>query len=348
MRATVLSGPFDIHLDAVPEPDLREDTDAIVRVVAACVCGSDLWRYRGLSPVDGPTRMGHEFIGVVERTGSRVSTVTPGDFVVAPFTFSDGTCALCRLGVHTSCVNGGGWGGRDRQGHLADGAQGELIRVPWADGTLMPTPGEPPEELYPHLLALSDVFCTGHHAAVSAGVTAGSTVAVVGDGAVGLSAILAAGRMHADRIIAMSRHPDRQQLAREFGATDVVAERGKDGAARVHEIAGGIGADYVLECVGTGDAMDQAMRSARPGGRIGFVGLPHDVTLRPNVMFGLNIGVAGGVAPVRHYLSEFIDRVWEGSLRPGAVFDQTFPLDEVDAAYRAMHERRSVKAFLRV
>jgi threonine dehydrogenase-like Zn-dependent dehydrogenase len=274
--------------------------------------------------------------------------VQPGDFVIAPFVYSDNTCALCRRGVHTSCVRGGYWGGDDRDGHFVDAGQGEMVRVPLADGTLVATPSQPDADLVPHLLALSDVFPTGHHAAVSAGVTAGSTVAVVGDGAVGLSAVLAAKRLGASRIVAMSRHADRQAIARELGADEIVAERGKEGAKAVREMLDGIGADFVLECVGTGDSMKQALACSRPGGRVGYVGVPHEVQLDVPGMFRRNIGLAGGMAPVRAYLDELLPEVLDGTLRPGVVFDLTLPLDQVAEGYRAMDERTAVKTLLTV
>jgi threonine dehydrogenase-like Zn-dependent dehydrogenase len=346
MRATVLHAPRDIRLDDVPDPDLRLGTDAIVRVVASCICGSDLWPYRGINEVTSAVRIGHEFVGVVERVGDEVATIRPGDFVIAPFTYSDNSCRLCERGVHTSCVNGGFWGGTDKQGHTVDGGQGELVRVPWADGTLVATPSQPSQDMVTQLLTLADVFPTGHHAAVSAGVTPGSTVAVVGDGAVGLSAVLAAKRLGAGRVVAMSRHEDRQRLARTFGADEVVAERGKDGAAAVREILDGIGADFVLECVGTADSMKQAMLSARPGGRLGYVGVPHEVQLNVPAMFARNIGIAGGVAPVRAYLDELLPDVLDGTVTPGDVFDLALPLDRVADGYRAMDERTAVKTML--
>ncbi|NRQ50772.1 zinc-dependent alcohol dehydrogenase family protein [Aeromicrobium stalagmiti] len=346
MRATVLHAPRDIRLDDVADPELHVDTDAIVRVVAACVCGSDLWPYRGINDVKEPLHIGHEFVGVVEQVGSAVSTVQPGDFVISPFTYSDNTCALCERGVHTSCRNGGFWGAPDRAGHRVDGGQGELVRVPLADGTLVATPGEPDAALVPHLLTLSDVFPTGHHAAVLAGVTAGSTVAVVGDGAVGLSAVLAAKRIGAGRIVAMSRHEDRQRVATSFGADEIVSTRGKEGAKEVREMLDGIGADFVLECVGTNDSFAQAMQCARPGGRVGFVGVPHGVEVDVPGMFYRNIGIAGGVAPVRAYLEELLPDVWSGALTPGDVFDLSLPLDQVAEGYRAMDERRAIKTLL--
>jgi threonine dehydrogenase-like Zn-dependent dehydrogenase len=346
MRATVLHATRDIRLDDVSAPQLYEDSDAIVRVVAACICGSDLWPYRGINAVDRPTRIGHEFVGIVEQVGADVSTLRNGDFVIAPFAYSDNTCALCARGVHTSCVQGGYWAGEDRHGHPVDGGQGELVRVPVADGTLVATQEPANQEMVAQLLTLSDVFPTGHHAAVSAGVTTGSTVAVVGDGAVGLSAVLAAKRLGAGRIVAMSRHEDRQQLAREFGADEVVAERGKDGASVVREILDGIGADCVLECVGTTESMKQAMLSARPGGCVGYVGVPHDVELNVPAMFRSNIGLAGGVAPARAYIEELLPDVLAGTISPGKVFDLSVPLDKVADGYRAMDERTAIKTLL--
>ncbi len=346
MRATVLHATRDIRLDDVDAPQLMADGDAIVRVVASCICGSDLWPYRGLPEIGEPQRIGHEFVGVVEETGSEVQTLQPGDFVIAPFAFSDNTCPLCERGIHTSCVNGGFWGFPDREGRPVDGGQGELVRVPHADGTLVATPGQPDAALVPHLLTLSDVFPTGHHAAVSAGVTAGCTVAVVGDGAVGLSAVLAAKRLGAGRVVAMSRHEDRQQIARAFGADEIVAERGKEGAAAVREMLDGIGADAVLECVGTADSMKQAMLSTRPGGRVGYVGVPHGVELNVPAMFGRNVGLVGGVAPARAYIEELLADVLAGTVQPGKVFDQTLTLDKVADGYRAMDERTAVKTML--
>lgn len=346
MRATVLHAPRDIRLDEVAAPQLQLDTDAVVRVVASCICGSDLWPYRGIGSPDGAVRIGHEFVGVVEHVGASVSNAAVGDFVIAPFLFSDNTCALCERGVHSSCTNGGIWGRTDKQGHDVDGGQGELVRVPWADGTLVSTPSQPSQEMVAQLLTLSDVFPTGHHAAVSAGVTEGSTVAVVGDGAVGLSAVLAAKRLGAGRVVAMSRHEDRQRLARQFGADEIVAERGKEGASAVREMLDGIGADFVLECVGTGDSMKQAMLSARPGGRIGYVGVPHDVELSVPQMFGRNIGLAGGVAPVRSYIEDLLPDVLDGTISPGDVFDLSVPLDQVADGYRAMDERTAIKTML--
>ncbi len=347
MRATVLHAPRDVRSELVPDPTVVLDTDALVRVVAACVCGSDLWPYRGENAVDEPTRIGHEFVGVVEKLGSEVSTLNEGDFVVAPFLYSDGDCAHCRNGIPTSCSRGGGWGGVDRDGHLVDGGQGELVRVPWADGTLVRTPGQPDDAQIPALLALSDVLGTGHHAAVAAGVGPGSSVVVVGDGAVGLCGVLAARRLGAERVVAMSRHAPRQEVARRFGATDIVEARGDEGVAAVQDLTGGTGADAVLECVGTGPAMLQAIRSARPGGRVGYVGVPHGVELPVRTMFARNVAVAGGVAPTRAYLPELLPEVWAGTLDASPVFDLELPLDQVAEAYAAMDERRAIKSLLR-
>lgn len=348
VKATLIYGTRDIRLEEVPDPILRADTDAIVRVVAACVCGSDLWPYRGISPTSQPHRIGHEFVGIVEEAGSAVASVSAGDFVIAPFYYCDNTCINCRNGVSTSCLHGGYWGSDDRNGWFVDGAQGERVRVPLADGTLVATPEVPDAALIPHLLTLSDVMGTGHHAAMSAGVTLGKTVAVVGDGAVGLCAILAARRLGASRIIAMSRHADRQAIASEFGATDIIEERGDDGVARVKDMIGGIGADCVLECVGTKESMDQAIRSARPGGMVGYVGVPAGGPELPiRTLFGSNIGVRGGVAPVRGYVEELLPEVLSGELRPGRVFDLELPLAEVASAYAAMDERRATKVLLR-
>jgi hypothetical protein len=285
---------------------------------------------------------------VVEEAGNEVQTVRSGDFVIAPFAVSDGTCVHCRNGVHTSCAHGAWWGGEDEFGLPVDGGQGEYVRVPMADGTLVATPDAPDDAMVPSLLTLSDVMGTGHHAALAAQVGPGSTVVVVGDGAVGLSAVLAARRLGAGRIIAMSRHADRQELAQVFGATDIVAERGAEGVARVKELLGGIGADAVLECVGTKESMQQSLDSARPGGRVGYVGVPNGGPELPiRKMFGDNISVGGGVAPVRAYLPELLTDVLNGSIEPGKVFDLELPLDKVAEGYAAMDERRSIKTLLR-
>ena len=342
MRATTIYAPFDVRIGEVPDTGLQDGTDALVRVVASCICGSDLWPYRGENPVPQPRRIGHEFVGYVEAVGADVRTLKAGDFVVAPFTFSDGTCPNCQAGVQSACMNGTAWGADG-----FDGAQAEAVRVPFADGTLVPTPGTPDDGLVPSLLALSDVMATGWHAAVSAGVSPGQTVVVVGDGAVGLCGVLAAARLGAERIVAMSRHSSRQQLARAFGATDVVAERGADAVTAVRELTAGVGADAVLECVGTGEAMVTAVESARAGARVGYVGVPHGVELPIRTMFSNNVAVAGGIAPVRKYLPQLMDDVLSGAINPGQVFDLELPLDDVAEGYAAMHERRAIKTLLR-
>ncbi|MCY7325431.1 MAG: zinc-dependent alcohol dehydrogenase family protein [Microbacteriaceae bacterium] len=348
MKATVIHGARDVRLEEVPNPVLSTGGDAIVRVGAACVCGSDLWPYRGVTPVEEPSRIGHEYVGIVEEVGPDVARIKVGDFVIAPFYDCDMTCANCLNGVSASCLHGGWWGTSDRMGGFADGAQGEIVRVPHADGTLVATPEQPDAALVPSLLALSDVMGTGHHAAVSAGVGPGSTVVVVGDGAVGLCAILAARRLGASRIVAMSRHADRQAIARDFGATDVIEERGDEGVERVKALFDGLGADCVLECVGTKESMDQAIRSARPGGMIGYVGVPNGGAELPiRRLFGTNVGVNGGVAPVRNYIEELLPEVLAGTLNPGPVFDLELPLAEVAEAYAAMDERRATKVLLR-
>lgn len=346
MRATILHAPGDIRLENVADPQLINDSDAVVRVVASCICGSDLWPYRGINPVREAVRIGHEFVGIVEKVGSAVAKIQVDDFVIAPFMFSDNTCALCERNVHTSCKSGGFWGAPERDGTPVDGGQGEIVRVPLADGTLVATPDQPDRQMIADLLTLSDVFPTGHHAAVSAGVTPGSTVAVVGDGAVGLSAVLAAKRLGAKQVIAMSRHEPRQDIARRFGADHIIATRGADGARQVRETFDGLGADFVLECVGTKESMLQATMCARPGGRIGYVGVPHDVEFNVPSLFSRNIGIAGGIAPARAYIEELLPDVWSGAVRPGAVFDQALPLDQVAGGYRAMDERTAIKSLL--
>jgi threonine dehydrogenase-like Zn-dependent dehydrogenase len=337
VRGAVIHAPGDVRCEERPDPAVVEPTDAVVRTVATCVCGSDLWRYRGIDPVPQPTPIGHEYCGIVEEVGEQVTTVKPGQFVVGGFRTSDNTCPNCRAGMQLNCV----------QGTPYDGCQAELIRVAWADGTLVATPQEPEGDLVPSFLALSDVMATGWHSAVSAGVRPGMTVAVVGDGAVGLCGVLAASELGAERVIAMSRHPRRQELAREFGATDVIPERGDEGVARVRDLTEGVGADAVLECVGTGESVTQALRSARPGAMVGWVGAPHGVDLSMADSFWRNVGVRGGPAPVRAYLPALIDRVWTRRIDPGKVFDLELPLDQVGEAYRAMDERRAIKALLR-
>jgi threonine dehydrogenase-like Zn-dependent dehydrogenase len=337
MRSTIIHAPGDIRLEERPDPSILVPTDAVIRTVATCVCGSDLWRYRGIQEVKQPTPIGHEYVGVVEAVGSDVTTVKPGQFVVGGFLTSDNTCPLCQAGAHANCQNGTGY----------DGCQAELIRVQNADGTLLATPDGPEDAMVPSLLALSDVMCTGSHAAVCADVRPGSTVVVVGDGAVGLCGVLAASQLGAERVIAMSRHADRQAIARAFGATDVVAQRGDEGVEQVMEMTGGIGADAVLECVGTEDSVAQALRSARAGGMVGWVGVPHVTELPQEHMFWKNVGLRGGPAPVRAYLPDLLKRVWDGTIEPGKVFDLTLPLERVADAYAAMDQRRATKVLLR-
>jgi len=342
MRAAIFHGPKDITVGARPDPTIQEPTDAVVRVVLACVCGSDLWYYRG--EADHPVgSIGHEFIGVVEDVGREVHTVRVGELVVAPFIFSDMSCPHCRRGSTISCVQGGVFGnGTD------DGGQGEAVRVPLAGTTLVPVPGSGhSDETLRSLLTLSDVLSTGHHAAVSAGVTRGDTVAVVGDGAVGLSGVLAAKRLGAARIIALSRHTDRQRLARQFGATDIVEERGEEAEAAVIEMTKGVGVDAALECVGTQQAIDTAAAIARPGSTIGIVGVPHGV-VPFEATFYRNVGWRGGPAPARLYIPELLDDVLEGRINPGLVLDYETDLDGIPEAYSAMHERRAVKSLIRV
>ena len=336
MRVTTIHGPRDVRLEDRPDPVLEAPTDAIVKVTAACICGSDLWPYRGENDVPEPRPIGHEVVGVVEEVGSEVHGVGPGDFVVVPFCLSDGTCAVCQKGMPSACLHGA----------VTSGGQGEYVRVPQAAGSLVTTPGHPEESLVPALLALSDVMATGWHAAVAARVEKDSSVVVVGDGAVGLCGVLAARELGAERIVAMSRHEPRQAVARAFGATDVVAARGAEGVEAVRELTEGIGADSVLECVGTGAAMQTALDATRPGGTVGFVGVPHGVELPIADMFSRNVGVSGGVAPVRAYLPELLDLTWSGRLDAGPVFDLTLPLAEVAEGYRAMDERRAIKVLL--
>jgi threonine dehydrogenase-like Zn-dependent dehydrogenase len=337
MRGAILHAAGDVRFEERPDPVIIEPTDTIIRTVAACVCGSDLWPYRGINEVPKPRPIGHEYCGIVEEVGADVTSIAPGQFVVGGFLTSDNTCPHCRAGFQSACQNGGGY----------DGCQSEFIRVPLADGTLVATPEAPPEDLIPSLLSLSDVMATGWFAAVSAGVKPGMTVAVVGDGAVGLCGVLAAAELGADRVIVMSRHPDRQKLALEFGATELVAERGDDGIARIKDLTDGVGADAVLECVGTGQAILQALRSTRPGGLVGYVGVPHGVELPVQEMFFSNVGLRGGPAPVRRFLPDLMDRVWNRRIEPGRVFDLELPLDQVADAYRAMDQRTAIKVLLR-
>jgi len=336
MRGTVLYGPGDIRFEDCETPKIIEPTDAVIRIAATCVCGSDLWPYRGLQPINGPTPMGHEYCGFVEEVGSAVKSVKRGQFVVGSFATSDNTCPHCRYGYQSSCV----------RREFISRAQAPLLRVPLADGTLVPTPGVPSDDLMPSLLTTSDVLGTGWFAADAANVKRGSTVVVVGDGAVGLLGVLSAKQMGAERIIAMSRHESRQKLAREFGATDIVSERGDEGVAHIKELTKGIGADSVLECVGTQQSMLQAIQSTRPGGFVSYVGVPHAVELNGEQLFFTHVHLHGGPAPVRRYLPELIDLVLSGKINPGKVFDLTLPLDQVAEGYRAMDERRAIKALL--
>jgi threonine dehydrogenase-like Zn-dependent dehydrogenase len=337
MRGAVLHAPRDVRFEEREAPRIVEPTDAVIRMSATCVCGSDLWPYRGISPVAEPTPMGHEYCGIVEEVGRAVTKVRPGQFVIGSFFASDNTCPHCRAGYQTSC----------QHKELVGGAQAGRLRVPLADGTLVATPAVPPDDLVPGLLTLSDVMGTGWFAAVAANVKPGVTVAVVGDGAVGLLGVLSARQMGAERIIAMSRHPSRQKIAREFGATEIVSERGDDGVARVKDLTNGVGADSVLECVGTQDAMTQAIRSTRPGGSVGYVGVPHGVALDGRQLFFAHVRLHGGPAPVRRFLPELVDLVWSRRIDPGKVFDLTLPLEQVAEGYRAMDERRAIKTLLR-
>jgi threonine dehydrogenase-like Zn-dependent dehydrogenase len=336
MRGAVLHGPRDIRFEERDEPKIVKPTDAIIRTSVTCVCGSDLWPYRGISPITQPVPMGHEYCGIVEEVGSAVKSIKPGQFVIGSFATSDNACPNCRHGYQSSCV----------QREFMSTAQAPLVRIPLADGTLVGTPGLPPQDLLPSLLTLSDVMGTGWFAADAANVKPGTTVAVVGDGAVGLLAVLSAKQMGAQRIIVMSRHESRQKLAREFGATDIVKERGQAAIDRIKQMTEGIGADSVLECVGTQESMMQAINSTRRGGYIGYVGVPHGVSLDGEQLFFAHVHLHGGPAPVRRYLPELIELVWNGKINPGKVFDLTLPLDQVAEGYRAMDERRAIKTLL--
>jgi threonine dehydrogenase-like Zn-dependent dehydrogenase len=337
MRGAVIHGKGDVRFEERADPTIIKPTDAVIRMSATCVCGSDLWNYRGISPVKEPTPFGHEYCGIVEEVGSAVMSVKRGQFVIGSFFASDNTCPNCQAGYQTSC----------QHREVVIGAQAPLLRVPLADGTLVATPGIPPDDMIPNLLALSDVMGTGWFGADAADVKPGKTVAVVGDGAVGLLGVLSARQKGAARIIAMSRHDARQKLAREFGATDIVPERGDDAVARIKALTDGIGADAVLECVGTAESMMQAIRSTRPGGSIGYVGVPHGVQLDGQGLFFTHVRLHGGPAPVRRYLPELIDLVWNRQIEPGKVFDLTLPLADVAEAYRAMDTRRAIKTLLR-
>jgi len=331
-------GPGDVRYEQVADPKIEKPTDAIIKLSATCICGSDLWPYRGLSPQDGPAHMGHEYCGIVIEVGSEVKTIKPGQFVVGSFCLSDNTCPHCRFGFQSSC----------QHGEFMTGAQAPYARVPLADGTLVATAEMPDARMIPHLLATSDVLGTGWYAADAAQVRKGGTAVVVGDGAVGLMGVLAASQMGAERIIAMSRHADRQKLAREFGATDIVEERGKDGIARIKDMTDGVGAESVLECVGMGESMEQAMGVCRPGGTIGYVGVPHGVSFDGQRLFFKQQRMLGGPAPVRRFLPDLMDRVLAGKIQPGKVFDLVLPIAQVADGYKAMDERRAIKTLLRV
>jgi len=337
MRGAVLYSPGDVRFEERDDPRIIKPTDAIIRMSATCVCGSDLWPYRGANPVGEPTPMGHEYCGIVEKVGRAVTSVKPGQFVIGSFFASDNTCPNCQAGYQSGC----------QHAEFVGGAQAPVLRVPLADGTLVATPDVPSDDLIPNLLALSDVMGTGWFAAEAANVRPGATVAVVGDGAVGLLGVLSARQMGAERIIAMSRHESRQKLAREFGATDIVTERGDEGVARIKDLTNGIGAHAVLECVGTQESMKQAIGSTRKGGYVSYVGVPHGVQLEGQELFFAHVHLHGGPAPVRRFLPKLIELVLNGKINPGKVFDLTLPLDQVAEGYRAMDERRAIKTLLR-
>jgi threonine dehydrogenase-like Zn-dependent dehydrogenase len=337
MRATTIHAPRDIRVSEVPDPEITAPTDAIVKITAGCICGSDLWPYRGENDINAGSTIGHECVGVLEEVGSEVTSFRPGDFVIVPFDHCDNTCAHCRAGVQSACEN---------LDFTASG-QAEYALVTQAEGSLVKTDGMPDDSMIPSLLTLSDVMATGWHAAVTAGVRKGGTTVVVGDGAVGLCGVLAASVMGAEQVVVMSRHEPRQKIARSFGATHVVAERGEAGEEAIKEITGGVGADAVLECVGTDQAIKTAFAVARPGSTVGFVGVPHGVELPVRRMFQRNVGLAGGMAPVRRYLPELLKLVLDGTIDPGLVFDATLPLDQVAEGYRDMDERRSIKVLIR-
>ena len=337
MRGAILHAPGDIRLERRDDPTIIEPTDAVIRLPATCICGSDLWPYRGIEPVDGPAPMGHEYVGIVEAVGKAVTTIKPGQFVIGSFFASDNTCEICQAGYQSSCVQ------RVLMGTI--GTQAELTRVPLADGTLVATPEIPPDDLVPSLLAASDVLGTGWFGAVAAEVAPGKSVAVVGDGAVGLLGVLAASRLGAERIMVMSRHKSRQKMALEFGATDIIEERGDEGAARIKDLTDGLGAHSVIEAVGTRESMLQAIGATRPGGHVGYVGVTHG-DLPGDQLFFSHTHLHGGPAPVRRFLPELIDLIWNREINPGKVFDLALPLDQVAEGYRAMDERRAIKTLL--
>jgi threonine dehydrogenase-like Zn-dependent dehydrogenase len=339
MQGTMLYGPRDVRFEERPDPAIIEPTDAIIRLSATCVCGSDLWPYRGTDLVTQPIPMGHEYVGIIEEVGSAVRNIKSGQFVVGSFFASDNTCEICRAGYPSSCIH--------RQPGAPTGAQAKYARIPLADGTLVATPSLPPADLIPSLLAASDVLGTGWFGADAANVQPGNTVAIVGDGAVGLCGVIAAKQMGAERIIMMSRHEARQKLALEFGATDIVTERGDEGVARIKDMTDGLGAHSVVEAVGTQESMMQAIRSTRPGGHVGFVGVLHDVKIPGEEFFFSHVHLHGGPAPVRRFLPELINLIWSRKINPGKVFDLTLPLEQVAEGYRAMDERRAIKTLLR-
>jgi threonine dehydrogenase-like Zn-dependent dehydrogenase len=339
VRGAVMYAAGDVRVEQRPDPQILKATDAIIRLPASCICGSDLWPYRGLDSVEEPSPMGHEYVGIVEEVGEEVRTIKPGQFVVGSFFASDNTCEICQAGYQSSCIH--------REAIGSEGAQAELMRVPLADGTLVATPDVPADDLIPSFLAASDVLGTGWFGAVAAEAGPGKIVAVVGDGAVGLLGVLAAKQLGADRIIAMSRHEPRQKLAREYGATDIVEERGEEGVAKIKEISNGLGAHSVIEAVGTQESMMQAIRSTRPGGHVGYVGVAHGVELPGEELFFSHVTLHGGPAPVRRFLPQLIDLIWNRQIDPGKVFDLELPLEEAAEGYRAMDERRAIKVLLR-
>jgi len=342
MRATIMYGAGDVRIVNVPDAQIKEPTDAVIRIIRASICGSDLWPYRGYADYEAGLPMGHEAIGIVEEIGADVHHIKVGDVVAMPFAFSDGTCVHCREGIHTSCVHGGFFGDPE-----VGGAQAEALRIPQADGTLVVLPGGNDNALLPSLLTLTDVMATGHHAAVTARVAPGKIAAIVGDGAVGLCGVIAAKRFGAEQIIIMGRHPDRIALAKEFGATDVVSERDDAAIEHVRELTGGYGVHAILECVGTDSAMQTSIQIARPGGAIGRVGVPHDVTIpAADPTFYSNLTISGGPAPVRAYIEGLIPDVLEGKIQPGRVFDRVVSLNEVPDGYRAMDEREAIKVMI--
>jgi threonine dehydrogenase-like Zn-dependent dehydrogenase len=344
MKVAIFKGKGAIDLGERPDPTIKVPTDAVVRNTLTCVCGSDLWFYRGQSEYTPGSPIGHEFLGVVEQVGDSVKNIAKGDLVIAPFLYSDGTCPNCRKGITSACVSGGVWGVNG-----IDGGQGEAVRVPLADGTLVKVPGSGhSDKTFASLLTLSDVMCTGYHAAKSAGVKKGDTVAVVGDGAVGLCAIIAAKRLGAQRIIALSRNPARQKLAREFGATDILAERGGEAIEAVSGLTDRIGVDAALECVGTNEAVQTALAIARPGSIVGYVGVPHGVEIPVENIFYRNVGVHGGPAPARAYIPELLDDILGGHINPGRIFDFTTDLNGIEEAYAAMDERRAIKSLVKL